>query len=318
MNLFDLLKQFFCWLGRCFMKLFRFCGKILQLTYRNGWLIAAITLTGIIGGYIYSRPNNRVYNAEALAQLNGPTANITKEAVRQLEFMFPKHISEPISTANLLNLPDSVAKTIRRIESFYVIDFLNDSTPDMVDFKNNHSLEDTLNVRSQQYLYFRIRIKDVNQMPQIETALLNYLNSNANIQAQHINYKENLLGQINFCNSQLQRLDSLETLTYFQSKPLPQLQIDRWASSMLIGEQRTQLLHEDMQALVSQRTKLKEQLVTCTAPVILPSHFVISSKAVNSRMKCCLYGLIGGYVLGLVIALIAEQLKNILAFLRKR
>ena len=181
-NLLDLIKMFNNWLknvGKSILKLFNYLFKT---SYKDKYSILVILIISIIIGQYYARPSNRQYYAEAMAYLFGPDAQTVKEITKQLENVNSRNKSTSLSTK--LSLPDSITKNIVSITSYYVIDYLNDSTPDMVDFKNSHPLDDTLNVKMRNRIYFRIITKNIDQIPQVQKALLNFFNSNPIISLQ--------------------------------------------------------------------------------------------------------------------------------------
>ncbi len=316
MNLWDLIILFFKAVKKFFIRLANAIGNMLQLTFQHITVIAVTVLIGLLAGLFLSRPSARFYEAGALAWLNGPTSQMVKQMSRQVELAFPKTDSENLSLATLLDIPDSVARNIRKIESFHVIDCLNDSTPDRIDFKNNHSLEDTLNVISKNYLYFRIQIKKVEQLPVYEKAFLDYLNNNPNMQQLYANYKTNQQRTQQMYTTELQRLDSLEQLTYLQ--PKEHIKVQPYQSQFLIGEQRTQVLYKDMEKVLLAQQKSTPYYSLCTAPVVLLDHFTANPNAVNNRKKVCIIGVCLGYVIGLIIASCMKNWHRIIAYLRRK
>ncbi len=316
LNLWDLIVLFFKSIKKYCIYFITAIGKMLQLTFRRIIVVSIITLLGFAAGLYLSRPSARFYEAGAMAWLNGPTSQMVKQVNRQLETAFPKNYAESLSLSSLLGIPDSVALNIRKIESFHVVDFQNDSTPDMIDFKNNHSMEDTLNVISPNYLYFRLQTKKVEQLPIFEKAFLNYLNSNTNIQQLYANYKINQERTQQIHETELQRLDSLEQLTYLQ--PQEHLKAQLYQSQFLIGEQRTQILFEDIQAVLQTQQRYIPYHALCTAPVVLLDHFAANPTAVNNRPRMCILGICIGYIVGLLIALCIEQRRKILDYLRRK
>ncbi len=137
-----------------------------------------------------------------------------KEIARQLEES--RADNQYTSLSSKLSLPDSIAKNIVSFNSFYVIDYLNDSTPDMVDFANNHSLEDTLNVRMKDKIYFRLITRNISQVPQVEKAILNFFNSQPTVRLLYTAKQKELAGKIDLTSAEMQRLDSLAKISYFK------------------------------------------------------------------------------------------------------
>lgn len=124
-------------------------------------------------------------------------------------------VNRLISLSTKLSLPDSVANNIVSIQSFYVIDFMN-SVVDVVDFDNNHSLTDTTNVRMKDRVYFQIKTKSIDQLPQVQAALLKFFDNNVMMKVQFESKRNELQQQVQICNRELTRIDSLAKVSYFK------------------------------------------------------------------------------------------------------
>lgn len=316
LNLFDLIRMFFNWLGRIFKNLFKGLGNCLQLTYQYFWLVIPITILGLVAAFFYSQPSNRIYKIEGMAMLNGPTSYLTKEIAKPLEWAMPKNVYENQSFGTLCNLPDSITHNIRRFQTLYVIDCLNDSTPDFVDYKQNHDLSDTTNVRMPNYIYFTYRTKRADQIPAVEKGLLHYFNTHPLMQQWNVTYRKNLKENIETYKNQLAYLDSLSKRSYLEAPVSAQLNLKY--NTLLIGEQEKQMFHEDIAILQHRKYTLEQDLVRDTMPMIFTTHLSAKPQAINSRLKSCALGLIGGYILAICIALLVKYRKNILHYLETK
>lgn len=316
LNLFDLIRMFFNWLGRIFKNLFKGLGNCLQLTYQYFWLVIPITILGLVAAFFYSQPSNRIYKVEGMAMLNGPTSYLTKEIAKPLEWAMPKNVYENQSFGTLCNLPDSITHNIRRFQTLYVIDCLNDSTPDFVDYKQNHDLSDTTNVRMPNYIYFTYRTKRADQIPAVEEGLLHYFNTHPFMKQWNVTYRKNLKENIETHKRQLVYLDSLSKRSYLEAPTAAQLNLKY--NTLLIGEQEKQMFHEDIAILQHRKYTLEQDLVRDTMPMIFTTHLSAKPQAINSRLKSCALGLIGGYILAICIALLVKYRKNILHYLETK
>lgn len=316
LNLFDLIKMFFNWIGRMFKNLFKAMGHSLQLTYQYFWLVIPITLIGLGVGFFISRSSNRIYKVEGMALLNGPTSNLTKEIAKPLAWAMPEKQYENQTFGTLCDLPDSVTKNIQRFTALYVIDCQNDSTPDRIDYKENHDFNDTVNVRMPNYIYFTYRTKKLNQIPTVEEGLLHYFNNHPLMKQWNSTYRKNLKENIAVYNRQLAYLDSLSKRSYLEAPVSAQLNL-RY-NTLLIGEQEKQMFYEDIEILHNKKCILEQELVRDTVPMIFTTHLFANPNAVNGRLKCCALGIIGGYILGIIIALAIKRRKSIFNYLETK
>ena len=309
-NLLDLIQLCFRGIGKFGLNLLKLLGNTLRLLYRNKILTCIVLAIFIAIGFYMGRSSNRVYRAEAMAILNGSLAHTVKEVSRRLENA--SQLSDFTTLSTKLNLPDSIANNIVGISSFYVIDFLNDSTPDVVDFRNNHSWTDTLNVRMPSRLYFKILTRNVSQIPVFEQAFLNYFNTDTQILDEFNVRKNNLNQQINMLDIEIHRLDSMANITYFK---FPDQQIDFRGNTLLIGEQRKQLLHWDLRILQERKMRKELEFANYSAPIVLPTGFIVNPRPEKGRIKYMAnYGIVGLFI-AIGLSLFVENRKRIFKYL---
>ena len=313
LNLLDLIRMFFNWLKRLGWGFLRLLGNWLRMLCRN-WAVTLVVLAASVAVALYlGRTENRKYKAEAMAILNGSISQTVMEVTQQLALSSP--LSDDTKLSTKLGLPDSIARNIAGIESFYVIDYLNDSTPDMVDFKRRHSLEDTLNVRMPNRLYFRVKTKNVRQLPAFEQAFTDYFNRNERLVKEFNVKRANLQGEISLLDAEIHRIDSMATITYLH-EPYMQAQI-KW-NTLLFGEQERQMLYGDLLFLQKLKGKREAELANCTAPVVLPDGFMVMPRPVYGRIfYLVICGVIGAFV-AMLIELLIEHRKTILNYLFKK
>ena len=311
-NLLDLIKMFNAWVVKVGKSFINFILYLLKAGYRKKYLtLTLIVLCFAIGEYM-ARPSNRQYAADAMASLYGVDAFTMKEIAKQLEQS--RANNQYTSLGTKLLLPDSIAKNIVSFNSYFVIDYLNNSTPDMVDFANNHSLEDTLNVRMKDKIYFRLVTRNISQVPQVEKAILNFFNSQPTVRLLYTARQNELKGKIDLSSAEMQRLDSLAKISYFKDND----QQLKWSKDRLIvGEQQKQLFYGDMLLLQKVKAEAESELLTYKQPVELPSGFVVNPFPMNGRLKYGVYGILIGLGLGLALAVCLEQLQKVIQFFKK-
>jgi len=313
-NLLDLMQMFFRGLKKCGVSLLNLLGNTLRLLYRHKTLTCIVLAIGIAFGYYSGRPANRVFHAEAMAILNGSVAQTVKEVSRQLENA--SQLSDFTSLSAKLDLPDSIARNIISIESFYVIDFLADGTPDKVDFSHRHSWTDTLNVRARNRLFFRVRTRDVSQLPVFEEAFLNHFNTNSQLLGAFNARKGNLVQEIQILNSELVRLDSLAEISYFEA--FTNQQIVFRENALLVGEQRKQMLHREFAIVQDRKTWRELEFAHFTAPVVLPTGFIVSPQPEKGRIRYMATYFFIGLVVAISLSLFIEHRKRILNYLQTK
>lgn len=311
-NLLQLISLFFNWLKKVVLSILNFFAYILRLTYRHKVTFVVVMLACIIIGQYFARQSARTYKAEAMAMLYGSDAQTVKEIFKQLEFSGSSN--KLTSLATKLSLPDSVTNNIVEFHSFFVIDYLKDKGPDKVDFENNHSLSDTTNVRMTDRIYLQIKTKNINQIPQVQAAMINYLNNNQVLKSQFNIKKSEFIQQINICELEIHRIDSLAKISYFKDSE-KQLQFEN--NKLLMGEQKKQLFYDDLLRLQAIKSYAEIKLGDYKQAIDLPSGFVINPMPLNGRMKIGVYSIIIGLIISLLLFELIENRKKIEAFLKK-
>lgn len=316
MNLFDLCAAIGRGIGQCMKWVIKLFGRMIRLTYRQWWVILIVILLATAAALYYSRKENRMYKVNAVAVLNGATKDLVareylalNQANSQFEYQNLQHI---------LGLSPEIAASISNFETFDVIDILGDSTIDVIDYEQDMPIMDTLYVRLPHMLALQYRTKLPNATPQVQEAILNYLNTREYIRIPHAQFHANLQRASVFHHDQLEKLDSLTTEFYFTNNQMPQIGTSMWQSGFMLGAREINLFLEDIWMEIDQLQHTDMRLALAGAPVVLQSPFVVEAKAVNGIIKCLAIALILGWLMGLVFAALVENRKEILRWLKQK
>ncbi|MBR1809322.1 MAG: hypothetical protein IJ776_08045 [Paludibacteraceae bacterium] len=314
MNLFDLTAAFFRWMGKVCIGAWHLCLDSVRLALHYWFITVPCIIIFFGAGYYYSRPLNRIYKAEAIVYLNGPLAEDVKQAFRPLEFSYRFFPNQEITAA--LNLTPDQADGLVKFETFEVIDFLNDSTADMVDYRHKHDVTDTINVVMPNVMCLRFRTKRPDNVPVVGEHILAYLNSNPSLQASFEKKRALQERKVQFCHDQLEKLDSLTSAFYFEQGGAAQAQM-KWGNGMVLGRREIKLFTPEIMEFYNTTEHADRELAMCTAPVVAQQAFTTIPRALNGRLKCTLIALITGYILGCLIALALKRRKEIAEWYRK-
>lgn len=309
-NLLQLIGLLFDWLKKLIILIVRYIGRLVKLSYKFKIMTLVLIAICVAAGLYMSRPSARIYKAEAMAMLYGSEAQTVKEICKQLENA-PAN-NDNISLATKLSIPDSVAKNIAGISSYYVIDYLKDGVADKIDFANNHPLTDTLNLRMRDRIYLQIQTTNIRQVSIVQAAILKYFNNNETMKSQYDVQIKELIQKINICNRENLRIDSLAKVTYFKDTN-KQLKLEN--NTLLVGEQKKQLFFGELLQLQDIKASAESTLSNYKCPMVLPSGFIINLSPVNSRIKYGVYGIFIGYALALILSVFIDNLKRMKSFL---
>lgn len=315
-NLFDLCVLGARGVGRVFRSMGSMLAAVIRISFRWWWIILlSVVLCSALSLY-YSRHDNRWYKADGVIVLNGPSVEMTRLAINRL--CNSMSISETQNSVALLGISPEVARDIRRIQTFDVIDCYNDSVADFIDYKRKATnLLDTLNVHMQDRLAIRFQLRNVNDLPVVEDALINYFNSLPQMQRAYATYVSDLNAEVCYAQRQFDKLDSLTTSFYFEQGCAQQVQYDRYSTGLLVGEREIHLFLDEIHAHLGYLHKINLRRELATAPVVMLDHFYVHASAVNGRGKCLAIALLIGWLLGCLVAALIENRRQFSAWLKK-
>lgn len=305
-NLIDLIREFFSWLGKIFKQLGNFIGFLLQIAYKYKFIYLATVLLFLAVGLYLSRAAAWKYEAGATVLVNGSDKYTVEEAVKQLQNSSPGKNS---SLSQKLNLPDSVTKNIIKIENFNVIDFAHNGTSDMIDFKGTHPLSDTFNIVMPDRFYIRFTLKNKNQATNVQDAFLNYLNTNPVIKDKYDIVKSDLKNRIDICYKEVYRIDSLAKVMYFKDNDDPQIKFEN--NKLVVGDKNKQLFYYNLMQLQDSIAKMNNEYVNFKQPVYLPAGLILDPTPINNPKKYGVMSLLFGVLFGFFVTYLLYNFKHI-------
>lgn len=312
-NLLELIEILINWIKNVVIKAASFVGNLIQLLYRHLVITLAIILIAVSVGVYLSRPEARIYKAEALGIIYGSDAQTIKEISRQLENA--SSIDQQISFGKKLNLPDSIAKNIVSFNSYYVIEYIKEHTAVKIDYANGLPEKDTMYVKMHDRVYFQLKVKKINQVPAIEKAILNYFNTSELLQTHFQNARNQISDQIKISRKELARIDSLAKINYFKDNN-EQLRFDK--NKLLVGEQQKQLFYNDLLRLQDIISVSESTLRNFKQPIDIPSGFVVNPAPVNGTFKYSVISIFIGLIISLVVSGLLENTKKLIDFLKRK
>ena len=314
MNLFDLCRAFVRGIGKGVKWLVYRFGDMIRLSFRQWWVVLIVVALCVAAALYYSREGNRSYKVDVVANLNGITNNMVRAEFDRLNKAF--YLTEQQNLTTMLNIDGALANGTYRFETFDVIDLLADTTIDLVDYKRSTPMMDTLCVHVPDMVAMRFRTKHPNRVPELENAILNYLNTRPYFQSLYETYYKGLEREAHFHCDQIEKLDSLTSVFYFSQNNREQLQMKVWESGMVLGRREIALFLEDIYLEMRESEYVNARLAVATAPVVLQSHFVVNPRAVNGPLRMSAIAIVVGWLLGLMVAALVENRKRILAWLK--
>lgn len=314
MNLFDLCAAICSGIGKGIMWVIGRLGDMLRLTYRQWWVVLIVLALSVSLALYYARPTNRIYKVNAIAQLNGVTNEMVRAEFQTLAMAIPQFEHQNLS--NMLGIDHELACTNYRFETFNVIDLLADSTIDLIDYKQKFTRMDTLIVHMPNMIALQFYTKRPNRLPEMQEAILNYLNALPHFQALYASHRTNIERNARFHHDQLEKLDSLTSVFYYSYNGYNQLQLDSEADGLVLGRREIDLFLDEVYQQMQEKEYTDARLALCSAPVVLQSGFTVDPRALNGPFCMTILGLLFGWLFGLIVAALVEYRKSIALWLK--
>ena len=315
MNLFDLIALICRKIGSSVKALIVYLGVFLRLSFRQWWIVLIILTLSLAIGLYFSREENRIYKVDAIAILNGVSKDIVSQEFTALSKTHHNFTHQNLAT--ILSISPKIASKNHSFCTYDVIDYLADDIVDYIDFDKDVPFTDTLAVRVPDMLALQFRTKDPNNVPLLQEAILQYLNTRESILAPYAQFHANIQRTAKFHHDQLEKLDSLTSAFYFSTESQTQLQQD-WSPGFVLGRREIKLFLEDIQEEIEELYSVDQRLAYASAPVVLQTAFTVNPHAINGPIKCSVIALLLGWAFALVIVALVEQHKAIITWLKQK
>jgi hypothetical protein len=203
---------------------------------------------------------------------SGTTTQLISK-INKLHTFFSQRNNIALSAALSLT-PESI-RNINDISAYWVIDQSKDGIPDYIDYKNTHDVYDTNNIRMQDRLDIRVKIKSPQEVNSIQNSIIKYIENDSLFrQRNRVRLKQNqdLLTRLDY---DILQLDSLQKVKYFEETR--NIRPDKGGQMIFLQEQKTQLVYSDIYTLYSRKQILESEndlykgVVTVISELSLPA-----------------------------------------------
>ena len=224
--------------------------------------------------------NNLVLMDKVKLRDNSGTTSEIISKINKLHTYCSENNSSALSEAISMK-PESV-KNISDISAYWIIDDSKDGIPDYVDYKGNHSVYDTINIRMQDRLDVRVKINSPLDLNLVREGIIKFIVKDSLYQQRNrlrLRQNQELLTRLDF---DILQLDSLQKVKYFEEtrnmKPASGGQI------VFMQEQKTQLVYTDIYNLYTRKQNLESERDLYKGIVTVLSDFSLPTKRDNGVM----------------------------------
>ena len=225
------------------------------------------------------RNNLILMDKKTLRDNSGTTSEIISK-INKLHTFCIENNSAALS--QVIAMKTETVKNISDISAFWIIDQSRDGIPDYIDYKDNHSAADTINIRMQDRLDIRVKINSPQELNLVRDGIIRYIENDSLYQQRNrvrLRQNHDLLTRLNY---DIIQLDSLQKVKYFEEtrniKPSSGGQI------VFMQEQKTQLVYGDIYALYGRKQELESERDLYKGVVTVLSDFSSPSRRDNGAM----------------------------------
>jgi hypothetical protein len=245
------------------------------------WLPLTVSLIlGIGVSYLMKRASESYYTSDLILKTNATSTDEMIAYINRLHTFCSEGNKEALASS--IHLSPEQIKYIGDISAFWIIDQGNDKIPDYVDFYNRHDIYDTVNVRMQDRLNVRVRIKVPQELTRVKEGIIQFINDDQLFQQKNdvrLKHNEEMLARLTF---DIHQLDSLQQYKYFQETR--NLKPQQGGSFIFLQEQKTQLLYTDIHTLYARKQSLETDNELYKDIVTVLSEFTIPASRDNGGL----------------------------------
>ncbi len=248
-DLLDLLKRFGKWVSKLFIAIGNSILVCIFFLVKNIVPLILSVLIGVALSFLEKWTNTPEYSSEITLRSNAVSNAEMIPYINQLKKLVEEKNNPALASS--LSMPEQSARKIKDIEAFWIIDKNNDSIPDFVDYKNNHNVYDTIDVRMKDRFVVRAKVYDPKDLSLIRDGLISYVNKNPFFQNKNtvrLTQIDEMLVRLNY---DIKQLDSLQKVKYFEEtrNRIP----GKDGQIVFLQEQKTQLVYGDIYNLYQQK-----------------------------------------------------------------
>ena len=242
-----------------------------------------LLLFAIIGGFIgygISKISKPFYSSELIAQPNGIRSQDMVTYITDLHLQCKTRNFNGLK--NSLKIIDSAIYQIKDIQAFHFIDVNRDGIGDFVDYERINNPKDTNSRIVYNRFLLKVEVYNNNIFPLVKEGILNYINGTPYVVKLNDIRKKELDEQIATIEHEINKLDSLQNVDYFNesnSRPF----IKHESQLTFLAEKDKRMYYHDKIALVSSKQRYEKELALATEPITIIKDFSELERAENTK-----------------------------------
>lgn len=269
-------KNFMIWCYNLLLKLGLLLLSLFFFLIRKFvWLLVFAVVGGVLG-YFYSQSEHALYySSEMAAKTLAMDSKYVVDQINSLGQNLGGSEYDAITTALHISADD--VKSIRSIKAGYGIDINGDGVSNYVDYDNEADPRDTTISFVKDLFYVQVELFNDSLMGKIQQGLLDYIKNNPYLIENNRIRVSSLSSQIVDINIEIDKLDSLQRIMYFEMpKQKTHFDVEKM---VFMTENEPPLYHSEILKLKNQRLEVEKTLELYSSPltIIQPFSQVVSA-----------------------------------------
>ncbi len=242
---------------RGFVGLWQLFLKSLRLSIVYFWIVIPIFVLVMVAGWFLTTKERTEYRAEGIIAFAEENRLFIAEEIAALNAL---RNNNPAEFEAKFGLQGRQLDYFMEFRTYPVVDYLNDSVPDLAVTKNTGSfVADSVNRVVQNMLQVRIYMKGTTDYQPYMSGLISYLNSQPNLIRIDSLSRVRTNERIEFCNTELDRLARFSEYDYFGGGEKKMTLKTSWGGDLKLESSRKNLYYEDMRSLIKEKSYLEVQ-----------------------------------------------------------
>jgi hypothetical protein len=271
-------------MGMSISRLMKALGRAFMITIvfmLRRWLPLGLSIiAGAIVSMVLRSTSASFYTSDMTIKTNGATAAEVIPYLNKLHTFCNEGNTAELALA--LSVKHESINEINDISAYWIIDQNKDRIPDYVDYKNNHNVYDTTNIRMTDRANIRVKVKSPQELSSIREGIIRFIKKDSLFQQRNrlrIRQNNELLARLDY---DIVQLDSLQKVKYFEEtrnrKP------ENGGQMIFLQEQKTQLVYTDIYDLYARKQAIESERDLYNDIVTVLSDFSLPSRRDNGAM----------------------------------
>lgn len=276
-DLVDLFRRFWNFLGRGLKSIGK--GILISVFFMlRHWLPLTLSMLVAIAASYYSKYTFKsYYTSDMVIRTNAIPAADMIAYINRLNLL-----NSNSEFNNKVGLDQQLEENLIDINAYWMIDQGNDGIADFVDFDDKHNVYDTVNVRMNDRINVRVRIRQPEQLNKTKDFILGYIYSDSLFQRMFRLARKQNNELLNHINYDILQLDSLQKVKYFEETRNRKPQ--NGGQMIFLQEQKTQLVYNDIYNLYTKKQKVEMESDLYKDLVTILSDFSIPAERDNNPL----------------------------------